>query len=117
MKKNKSIIKLFLGSATVLSVFSVVCSAMASAQGGRGWTQRRVAHRGDQTQFILGICVGRLLDQQGITIPVPQPGEATTELDSSTEASLQDAIQSCRDEMSGASPAPSVSPSATPTSS
>jgi hypothetical protein len=72
----------------------------------------------------MGVCVGQTLAQQGINLPVPQPGKANA-LDETQQAALRSAVESCKAEMFGqgnpqpsASPTPSASataqPSATP---
>jgi hypothetical protein len=65
--------------------------------------------------YFLGVCVGQTLAQQGISVPVPQPGEKPT-FDATTEAAMKSAAEACRSEMQGttASPSPSGAPSTTP---
>jgi hypothetical protein len=116
----------YLGLAALMSVVSLgsLVASSSSAQENMGggnengrWAPEfhgRDAHAA-RRGFFLGICVGQTLAQQGISLPVPQPGESPSP-DSTNEAAVKAAVESCRAEMHGtqASPSPSGEPTTTP---
>jgi hypothetical protein len=124
-KASRSFFGNFLGLAALVSVLTLgsfaTLSSSADENNNSGQAERwapefhgRDAHASRRGYF-LGVCVGQTLAQQGISVPVPQPGEKPT-LDSTTEAAMKAAAESCRAEMQGttASPSPSGAPSTTP---
>jgi hypothetical protein len=77
------------------------------------WQVRRHEMHG---QFLLGVCVGQTLAQQGLTLPEPQPGQQPQPLDPNTQAALKSAIQTCRAQRTSATGTPAPLPSQAPTS-
>ena len=106
-------------STVLLSIFggALMLGHLAQAYEGesRGREDWQVRRHERQRQFALGVCVGQTLAQQGVTLPVQPMGQRPS-LDSTTQAALQNAVQSCRSQMqgNGASPTPSPMPSSTP---
>ena len=67
----------------------------------------RPEHRG----LLLGICVGEALSQQGISMPPLETVESLASLDSSTQAAIQSALDTCQSPPSGVNPIASPVPS------
>jgi len=134
VKKNQ-FMKDTVRAAALTMLASLLISGAAWAQGSsssdrneeanemhRGWAYNH-HERGGREGFIMGVCVGQTLAQQGVTIPNPEPGKRP-ELNQAQRDAMKSATESCRASMSGrgtlitptAAPAPIVTlaPTAAP---
>jgi hypothetical protein len=114
-KKTKNLAMGFMVLASAGITGVAVAQDYYRVDGGlRDWQRR---HADSHSGFILGTCVGQALAQQGVALPVPERGQAPTQLDATTKADVQAAIQSCIAEMEGNGASPSPSPSPDPSAS
>ncbi len=115
MKKKTKITALCL-----LTLGSIGFAGLSHGEGFRGRRQREERRQKlyeQQRQFVFAVCVGQDLARQGLTLPIPQKGEPLS-LDSPTQAGLESAVETCRQQMGDdptASPSPSPVPGASPT--
>jgi hypothetical protein len=61
--------------------------------------------------FFIGVCVGQAVDKQGLSVPIPQRHQPLN-LDSPTQAALQEAFDTCMQEARGQEQAAPQDPNA-----
>ncbi|MDR3605947.1 MAG: hypothetical protein P4M08_01045 [Oligoflexia bacterium] len=100
-------------------IVSLIALTFSASFGALAWSQENEGpgqgphgmHH--HHEFMMGVCVGQKLAQQGVTLPVPQPGQKPS-LTDAQKAALKSASQACRAQFKPNEPAPSAS--ATPSS-
>src|SRR5258708_4829098 len=93
-------------------VAGIFAAHFASAHGNGDWKHGKHGRGG----FMVGVCVGQTLAQQGIILPAPTPGQRPN-LDAATQAAFKAAVDSCRAtfKAAGKGSAPQTAPAAPPT--
>lgn len=118
MKDTVMGIALTIGTAVSLS--GPVFAENHNHRQRQEWTYHHRERPGREA-FMMGVCVGQTLAQQGITLPMPEAGKPPA-LDPSQREAIHDAAESCRASMSGRpmqtpTPEPTPAPTASPTTS